>query len=213
MTWRFLTSGESHGRGLLVVVDGLPAGLELCLEDLASELARRRRGHGRGPRMALERDEIQVWGGLRNGRTTGAPVGIALANGTLALELALRGYGIGPGDEVIVTPRTFIASASCAVLQGATPVFADVNRESQNMTAATMRAVITSARPSPSRSSDRTSAYSPTLNGLPVAPFQSSRTRSPAPLTSITCNQGVIVPDGPGLLVMSMSSAEFARTG
>ena len=80
MTWRFLTSGESHGRGLLVVVDGLPAGLELCLEDLASELARRRRGHGRGPRMALERDEIQVWGGLRNGRTTGAPVGVALAN-------------------------------------------------------------------------------------------------------------------------------------
>lgn len=73
----------------------------------------------------------------------GMKYGIALANGTLALELALRGYGIGPGDEVIVTPRTFIASASCAVLQGATPVFADVNRESQNMTAATMRVVIT----------------------------------------------------------------------
>lgn len=69
--------------------------------------------------------------------------GIALANGTLALELALRGYGIGPGDEVIVTPRTFIASASCAVLQGATPVFADVDRESQNMTAATIRATLT----------------------------------------------------------------------
>jgi len=72
----------------------------------------------------------------------GMKYGIALANGTLALELALRGYGIGPGDEVIVTPRTFIASASCAVLQGATPVFADVDRESQNMTAATLRKVI-----------------------------------------------------------------------
>ncbi len=72
----------------------------------------------------------------------GIKYGIALANGTLALELALRGYGIGPGDEVIVTPRTFIASASCAVLQGATPVFADVDRESQNMTAATLRKVI-----------------------------------------------------------------------
>ena len=73
----------------------------------------------------------------------GMKYGIALANGTLALELALRGYGIGPEDEVIVTPRTFIASASCAVLQGATPVFADVDRESQNMTAATLRKVIT----------------------------------------------------------------------
>jgi len=59
------------------------------------------------------------------------------------LELALRGYGIGPGDEVIVTPRTFVASASCAVLQGAKPVFADVDRASQNMTAATIRAAIT----------------------------------------------------------------------
>lgn len=69
---------------------------------------------------------------------------IALSNGTVALELALRAFKIGSGDEVIVTPRTFIASASCAVLQGATPVFADVNRESQNITAETIRQAITS---------------------------------------------------------------------
>ncbi len=68
---------------------------------------------------------------------------IALANGTLALELALKAMKIGPGDEVVVTPRTFIASASCAVLQGATPVFADVDRNSQNITADTVRKVIT----------------------------------------------------------------------
>jgi dTDP-4-amino-4,6-dideoxygalactose transaminase len=68
---------------------------------------------------------------------------IALANGTVALELALRAYGIGPGDEVVVTPRTFIASASCAVLQGAHPVFAEVDRASQNMTVETIRAVLT----------------------------------------------------------------------
>ncbi len=60
---------------------------------------------------------------------------IALANGTLALELALRGWGIGPGDEVVVTPRSFMASVSCVVLQGATPVFADVDRDSGNLTA------------------------------------------------------------------------------
>lgn len=68
---------------------------------------------------------------------------IALANGTVALELALRCFGIGPGDEVIVTPRTFIASASCAALEGARPVFADVDRASQNATAEMIRNVMT----------------------------------------------------------------------
>ena len=67
---------------------------------------------------------------------------LALANGTVALELALRVLGIGPGDEVIVTPRTFIASASCIVLQGAIPVFADVDRESQNISAESIRKVL-----------------------------------------------------------------------
>jgi dTDP-4-amino-4,6-dideoxygalactose transaminase len=67
---------------------------------------------------------------------------IALANGSVALELILRVYGIGPGDEVVITPRTFIASASCAVLQGATPVFADVDRDSQNMTVEMIRKVL-----------------------------------------------------------------------
>ena len=70
------------------------------------------------------------------------PHAIALANGTLALELALRAFGIGPGDEVIVTPRSFVASASCVVLSGATPVFADVDPISQNITAATVEAVL-----------------------------------------------------------------------
>lgn len=68
---------------------------------------------------------------------------IALANGTVALELALKAIEVGAEDEVIVTPRTFIASASCAVLQGAKPVFADVDYESQNVTAETLRKVIT----------------------------------------------------------------------
>lgn len=67
---------------------------------------------------------------------------IALANGTLALDLALKGLGIGPGDEVVVTPRTFLASVSSIVTAGATPVFADVDRDSQNITPATVREVI-----------------------------------------------------------------------
>jgi len=68
---------------------------------------------------------------------------IAVMNGTAALELALKAMGVGTGDEVITTPRTFIASASSAVLQGATPVFADVDRISGNITAETIEKVIT----------------------------------------------------------------------
>lgn len=76
---------------------------------------------------------------------TGSAHAIALANGTLALDLALRALGVGAGDEVIVTSRTFIASASCIVNVGATPVFADVDLESQNITAETISAVLTPA--------------------------------------------------------------------
>ena len=73
----------------------------------------------------------------------GCRYAIALANGTLALELALYALGIGSGDEVITTSRTFIASASCAVMRGATPVLADIDRVSQNFTAATIERNIT----------------------------------------------------------------------
>lgn len=74
----------------------------------------------------------------------GVPYAVALANGTLALDVALKGLGIGPGDEVIVTPRTFIASVSCVVNAGATPVFADVDPETGNITSKTIAAVLTS---------------------------------------------------------------------
>jgi len=76
-------------------------------------------------------------------RYLGVAHALALANGTVALELALRMWGVGPGDEVIVTPRSFIASTSCAVLLGARPVFADVDRDSGNITAETVARVMT----------------------------------------------------------------------
>ena len=72
----------------------------------------------------------------------GANHAIALANGTVALELALKALEIGAGDEVIVTPRTFIASVSCIVSVGATPVFADVNPDSGNITAENIASVL-----------------------------------------------------------------------
>lgn len=73
----------------------------------------------------------------------GSAYAVAVSNGTLALDLALKALDIGPGDEVIVTPRTFIASASCVVSAGATPVFADVDRDSGNISPQTIEAVLT----------------------------------------------------------------------
>jgi chorismate synthase len=77
---RFLTAGESHGKALVVVVEGLPAGLRVTAEDVEGELRRRRLGFGRGPRMRFEADEVTLLGGVRHGRTLGAPVAIEIAN-------------------------------------------------------------------------------------------------------------------------------------
>lgn len=80
--------------------------------------------------------EFASWCGVKHA--------VAVANGTVALDLALNAVGIGVGDEVVVTPRSFIASVSCVVNAGAVPVFADVDRESGNITAESIRKVITS---------------------------------------------------------------------
>ncbi len=93
-------------------------------------------------KRVLESGKVNYWTG-EEGRFfekefasySGVKHAVAVANGTLALELALNAAGIGPGDEVIVTSRTFIASVSAIVLSGATPVFADVDRDSQNVNA------------------------------------------------------------------------------
>src|SRR3954469_11838886 len=77
---RYLTAGESHGRALVVVVEGLPAGLPITVEEIQEELARRRLGFGRGPRMRFERDEVTILGGVRHGRTLGSPIAIEIAN-------------------------------------------------------------------------------------------------------------------------------------
>src|SRR5947209_7648988 len=77
---RFLTAGESHGRALVVVVEGLPAGLPLAAADVSAELARRRLGYGRGPRMRFEGDELTFVGGVRHGRTLGSPVALEIGN-------------------------------------------------------------------------------------------------------------------------------------
>ena len=110
-----------------------------CYSDKESERVRR----------VLASGKVNYWTG-EEGREferefavySGARKSIALANGTLALELALSALGIGPGDEVIVTPRTFLASVSTIVAAGAVPIFADVDRDSQNITPASVEAVL-----------------------------------------------------------------------
>ena len=115
----------------------------------------------------LASGRVNYWTGAECARFEEAYAGycgrrhaVALANGSVALELALHVFGVGAGDEVITTSRTFIASASCAVLRGATPVIADVDPVSQNVTADSIRAVL----------SPRTKAIVPVhLAGWPCA--------------------------------------------
>lgn len=98
----------------------------------------------------LASGRVNYWSG-QEGRSfetefasaVGCAYGVAMTNGSVALEAALRALGIGPGDDVVVTPRSFVASASSVVMVGARPVFADVDPESQNVTAATIEAVLT----------------------------------------------------------------------
>ncbi|MFH1851844.1 MAG: chorismate synthase [Candidatus Neomarinimicrobiota bacterium] len=76
----FLTAGESHGPGLVGILEGLPAGLEITVEEINLQLARRQHGHGRGKRMSIEQDHVEIFGGVRFGRTLGSPVALIVKN-------------------------------------------------------------------------------------------------------------------------------------
>jgi chorismate synthase len=77
---RYLTAGESHGQALTVILEGVPAGLVITVEEIQAELSRRRLGFGRGPRQRFEVDEVTILGGVRHGRTLGSPISIHIAN-------------------------------------------------------------------------------------------------------------------------------------
>ena len=78
--FRWLTAGESHGRALVAICEGVPAGVRVSTEDVAAALARRRAGYGRGARMTFEQDEVELTGGVRHGLTLGGPIAIRIAN-------------------------------------------------------------------------------------------------------------------------------------
>ena len=80
MELRYTTAGESHGPGLVAIVEGIPAGLEIDRERVDRDMARRQLGHGRGGRMKIERDAVEIRSGIRHGRTLGSPIAILVAN-------------------------------------------------------------------------------------------------------------------------------------
>ena len=77
---QFLTAGESHGKGLIGIIDGIPAGLEISEEEISKQLVRRQCGYGRGGRMKIEKDFAEIWSGVRFGKTLGSPISLLIQN-------------------------------------------------------------------------------------------------------------------------------------
>jgi chorismate synthase len=109
---RFLTSGESHGQGLVAILEGVPAGLAIDFEAITRELRRRQGGYGRGRRMAIETDRAEVLSGIRRGRTTGAPIALLIRNkdwenwqNTMHVEAQAPAGATGANRAPVVRPR------------------------------------------------------------------------------------------------------------
>lgn len=102
---RFLTAGESHGPGLVTIVEGLPAGLEIRSEGLSNQLERRRLGFGRGRRMKIEQDELEILAGVRHGRTLGSPLAVVIRNTEWAKWAVEMSPEPGEPQRVMATPR------------------------------------------------------------------------------------------------------------
>jgi chorismate synthase len=97
---RWLTAGESHGRALVAICEGMPAGVEITTADVAAALARRRAGYGRGARMKFEQDEVEITAGVRHGRTLGGPVAITVANSEWLKWQTVMSPDPVPADEL-----------------------------------------------------------------------------------------------------------------
>ncbi|MHB1517186.1 MAG: chorismate synthase [Acidimicrobiales bacterium] len=137
---RFLTAGESHGRALVVIVEGLPAGLRVTAEDIQRGLARRRLGFGRGPRMRFEQDEITLLGGIRHGRTLGSPVAIEIANTEWPKWVQEMSPEPGLPSKVLTQPRPGHADLSGMLKYGFDDARDVLERASARETAARVAA-------------------------------------------------------------------------
>jgi chorismate synthase len=139
--FRFTTAGESHGPGLVAIVEGLPAGLELDRGRIDRELARRQLGHGRGGRMKIESDSVEVRAGVRHGRTLGSPVALLVANRDYAnWEERMNPWPVDAQVEESHLPRPGHADLVGAQKYGHTDVRNVLERASARETAARVAA-------------------------------------------------------------------------
>ena len=102
---RYLTAGESHGRALVAILEGLPAGVPVSVKAVSDELARRRHGYGRGPRMKIERDALDIVAGVRGGFTLGSPLGIVISNSEWEKWAHVMPVEGEPGGRDLTKPR------------------------------------------------------------------------------------------------------------
>ena len=138
---RFTTAGESHGPGLVAIVEGLPAGLELDRERLDTEMARRQLGHGRGGRMKIESDSVEIRSGVRHGRTLGSPVAVLVANRDYAnWEERMNPWPVDAEVEEVHTPRPGHADLAGLLKYGHRDVRNVLERASARETAARVAA-------------------------------------------------------------------------
>ncbi len=140
-TLRFTTAGESHGPGLVAIVEGLPAGLRLDRERIDADMARRQLGHGRGGRMKIERDSVEIRAGVRHGRTLGSPVAVLVANRDYAnWEERMNPWPVDAEVEEVHTPRPGHADLAGLLKFGHADVRNVLERASARETAARVAA-------------------------------------------------------------------------
>jgi chorismate synthase len=144
---RFLTAGESHGPALVMTLDGMPAGLEIDIDALNAQLRRRQGGYGRGRRMQIESDRAEIVGGVRRGRTTGAPIALLIRNRdwvnwqqTMHAEREMPEGATGAKRPDVTRPRPGHADLAGAIKYGHTDVRDVLERASARETAARVAA-------------------------------------------------------------------------
>src|SRR6201996_9727578 len=137
MSLRLITAGESHGPGLTCILEGLPAGLRLDRDRINRDLARRQLGHGRGGRMKIERDQVEVTGGVRHGQTLGGPIALNVTNRDYAnWEERMNPWPVEAAVPEVHLPRPGHADLAGVQKYGFTDVRNVLERASARETAA-----------------------------------------------------------------------------